>query len=499
MRYKSTRNSDLRYTASKVIAKGISQEGGLFVPESFPDVRAELSGWAELDYCSLAERILPLYLSDFTQDEIINCVTQAYSKEKFGGDEPVKLKSLDEKTSVLELWHGPTCAFKDMALQLLPQLLPVAVGKTSKTAVILVATSGDTGKAALEGFKDVPGTKIIVFYPVNGVSDMQKLQMTTAEGENLRVCAVEGNFDDTQTGVKSAFTDERILSEMEERGLFFSSANSINFGRLLPQIIYYFYAYFQLYRQGRIKSLSEPINVAVPTGNFGNILAAYYAGRMGLPVNKFICASNENNILTEFINTGHYDKKREFFATTSPSMDILVSSNLERLLYHICGEDSGLLQGWMDELGSRGEYQVDEKTAAGIKELFYGGYCGDDRTIAEIGGIYSENGYLSDTHTAVALKVFEDYRRETGDKTLSVVVSTASPYKFPDHVLEGLGRPVPEDPFSQIFALEEYTCTKAQPQLKTLREKEVRFKDEIAADEMKSYVSRWLEHWGAEG
>ena len=498
MRYKSTRNSDLRYTASEVIAKGISQEGGLFVPESFPDVRAELSKWAELDYCSLAEKILPLYLSDFTQDEIHKCVSQAYAKEKFGGGEPVKVTSLDESASMLELWHGPTCAFKDMALQLLPQLLPVAVGKTSKTAVILVATSGDTGKAALEGFKDVPGTKIIVFYPVNGVSDMQKLQMTTAEGGNLRVCAVAGNFDDTQTGVKAAFTDSSILSEMENKGLFFSSANSINFGRLLPQIIYYFYAYFQLYRQGEIESLSEPINIVVPTGNFGNILAAYYAGRMGLPVKKFICASNENNVLTEFINTGHYNKKREFYATSSPSMDILVSSNLERLLYHICGEDSNLLQAWMDDLGSKGEYRVDGETAEKIKELFYGGFCGDDRTKAEIGELYREKGYLSDTHTAVALSVYEDYRRETGDKTMSLAVSTASPYKFPNHVLEGLKQPVPDDPFAQISELEKYTGTEAQPQLKTLREKEILFSDEIEADEMKAYVSRWLEHRGEE-
>lgn len=500
MRYKSTRNSDLRLSAAQVISKGISDEGGLFVPERFPDVRAELSQWAQLDYISLAERILALYLTDFTEQELRQCVHGAYGGNKFDGNRPAQVRLLDDDTAVLELWHGPTCAFKDMALQLLPQLLSVSMKKTAegKEALILVATSGDTGKAALEGFRDVPGTKIISFYPQNGVSDMQRLQMVTQAGDNVEVCAVAGNFDDTQTGVKTVFTDQAILDRAEAADLFFSSANSINFGRLLPQIVYYFYAYLELYRTGKISALTEPINIAVPTGNFGNILAGYYAGRMGLPIHKFICASNANNVLTEFINTGHYDKKREFYTTVSPSMDILVSSNLERLLYHLCGEDSGALSNWMQGLARDGEYQVNESTAREVKRLFYGGYCTDTQTKETIGEIFKDRHYLCDTHTAVAMNVYNKYRNEYEDHTKTVVVSTASPYKFPDYVLQGLRQPAEGDPFAQISALEAYTGCPAQAQLKELKSRNIRFTDLIEATEMKDYVSQWIKRWGAE-
>ena len=365
MLYTSTRNPALRVTAEQAIAQGISEEGGLFVPESFPAVR--LADLLDLDYIGRAKHILSKFLTDFTEEEIAECAERAYSAEKFEYDTPAKVVSLDthgDNKHILELWHGPTCAFKDMALQILPHLLSKSLEKTAdgKTAVILVATSGDTGKAALEGFKDVAGTEMIVFYPENGVSPMQKRQMNTQEGSNVCVCAIEGNFDDAQTGVKKIFTDDTVKAALKANNKMFSSANSINWGRLLPQIVYYFSAYMDLVNTGKVE-LGEAINVVVPTGNFGNILAAYYGMRMGLPVKKFICASNKNNILTDFIRTGVYDKKRSFYTTFSPSMDILVSSNLERLLYHLCGEDAEKLTSWMHALSSGGSYTVDADTA----------------------------------------------------------------------------------------------------------------------------------------
>ena len=497
MHYKSTRDSGLSYTASQVIAQGISEEGGLFVPAAFPDVKPRLSQWAELSYCELAEKILALFLTDFTQEEIHDCVQGAYGSGKFEGDQPVTLKNLAAQKSVLELWHGPTSAFKDMALQLLPRLLSVAMKKTGdkKTAFILVATSGDTGKAALEGFRDVPGTKVVSFYPAQGVSPMQQRQMVTQEGENLCVCSVTGNFDDSQTGVKKIFTDPKMEALAAKNDLFFSSANSINFGRLLPQIIYYFYGYFRLYRDGRISALGEAVNVAVPTGNFGNILAGYYAARMGLPLKRFICASNANNVLTQFIRTGCYDRRRAFYTTMSPSMDILISSNLERLLYHLSGEDSGQVADWMAQLAEKGVYQVTKEVQAALAERFYGEDCTDPQTASAIETIYREEGYLSDPHTAVAFHAQARYQAQTGDEAPVMLLSTASPYKFSDHVLEALGQPVDPDPFRQLADLEAFTGVPAQLRLKSLKDKKIRFRREILPGEMSGFVSDFLEDW----
>lgn len=496
MQYKSTRNSELRLSASQVIAQGISEEGGLFVPERLPDVREELSAFAEMDYRQLAEALFARFLTDFTPEEIGECVRNAYAPEKFGGKEPVKLASLSGGIGnpyLLELWHGPTCAFKDMALQILPHFLTASLKKAEpgKEAVILVATSGDTGKAALEGFKDVPGTRILVFYPRDGVSPMQKRQMATQEGDNVSVCAIEGNFDDAQTGVKQIFTDSGMKQALAERGLLFSSANSINWGRLLPQIVYYFYSYFELYRRGKLSSLSDPINVVVPTGNFGNILAAYYASRMGLPVKKFICASNANNVLTDFIRTGVYDRRREFFATASPSMDILISSNLERLLYALSGEDSVRLSGWMKELAENGRYDVGPEVSAKVKELFFGGFCDDAGTSRTIREVLEREEYLCDTHTAVAVDVYRQYVEASGDgRTPAVIASTASPYKFVTSVLGAVEPLVSEDEFVNLARLEELSHTKAPDQLRGLKDKKVRFSGTVSKEQAADFVRR---------
>lgn len=492
MRYKSTRNSQLRLEASQVIAQGISEEGGLFVPESFPDLSGELPALAKLDYPALAKAIFSKFLTDFTEAEIEACVSRAYTPEKFGGPCPVKLVPLSdggEEKLLLELWHGPTCAFKDMALQILPHFLTTALRKAGggKEAVILTATSGDTGKAALEGFKDVPGTRILVFYPRDGVSPMQKRQMNTQEGENVCVCAIHGNFDDAQTGVKKIFTDPALKAELAQHNKMFSSANSINWGRLLPQIVYYFSAYLDLVNAKKIK-MGDAINVVVPTGNFGNILASYYAKRMGLPVHKFICASNSNNVLTDFIRTGTYDKKRTFYTTISPSMDILVSSNLERLLYHLCGEDTEKLTGWMNALQSGGAYTVDAATADAVRALFYGGCCDDKETVEVIRNTFEKDGYLCDTHTAVAVGVYEQYLKETGDNTPAVIASTASPYKFPDSVLDAFDCEKPADPFAEAELLAKLSNTKIPAPITALRTKPVRFENTCAAADMADFV-----------
>lgn len=496
MQYKSTRDSDLRLSASQAIAQGISAEGGLFVPDHLPDLREKLPSFMELDYRALAKQIFSCFLTDFSQEEINACVEGAYSPEKFGGGEPVKLVPLtgsEGNEYLLELWHGPTCAFKDMALQILPRFLTRALEKAApgKEAVILTATSGDTGKAALEGFRDVPGTRIIVFYPRDGVSPMQKRQMETQEGKNVMVCAIEGNFDDAQTSVKQIFTDDSMKAALESRGMMFSSANSINWGRLLPQIVYYFYSYFELCRTDVVKSLEEKINIAVPTGNFGNILAAYYAARMGLPVNRFICASNANQVLTDFIRTGTYDKRREFFATMSPSMDILVSSNLERLLYALSGEDSELLSQWMKELSENGIYTVGSETLRKIQGLFYGGACDDTTTARTIQEVLEKDGYLCDTHTAVAVNVYRQYVRETGDSgTPAIIASTASPYKFAKSVLTAVEGQIPEDEFEAMVRLEQVSRTKAPEQLWALRDKDVRFREAIVKEQAGDFVRR---------
>lgn len=481
MKYQSTRNSSLRMDSVQVIAQGISAEGGLFVPTELPNLRERLPELLKLDYRALAKEIFSYFLTDFTAEEISACVDAAYSAEKFDGEEPVNLKLLQGQgaLAILELWHGPTCAFKDMALQILPQFLTRALRKSApgKEAVILTATSGDTGKAALEGFKDVPGVTIIVFYPRDGVSPMQKRQMVTQEGANVSVCAVEGNFDDAQTAVKQIFTDPQIGQKLSSQGKLFSSANSINWGRLLPQIVYYFYAYASLCRAGSVKPL-EPVNIAVPTGNFGNILAAFYAKEMGLPVKTFLCASNRNHVLTDFIRTGVYDRRREFFATASPSMDILVSSNLERLLFALSGGDSAQIARWMNDLNTTGVYTVSEAVKNALQSNFYGGFCSDDAAAAAIARTMREQRYLLDPHTAVAVGVYEQYVRETGDSdTPTILASTASPYKFAKSVLSALGTPVPEDEFEAIEALEQLSQTKAPAQLRALKGKKARFSE----------------------
>lgn len=497
MLYKSTRNSSIRVSAAQAIAQGISEEGGLFVPETFPNMQNLLPDLAKMNYRERAKAILKVFLTDYSDEEIEECVYAAYDPVKFGNETPAKLEDITykgHKCHMLELWHGPTCAFKDMALQILPHLLTKALRKKyeGKTAVILVATSGDTGKAALEGFRNVAGTKIIVFYPDNGVSPMQLKQMKTQEGNNVCVCAVKGNFDDCQTQVKKIFTDPEIKNRLAEKNMIFSSANSINWGRLLPQIIYYFSAYLDLYNSGAIKSLDEKINVVVPTGNFGNILAAYYAKRMNLPINKLICASNANNVLTDFINTGCYTKNRDFYTTVSPSMDILVSSNLERLLYHINGEDDSLIKQWMQDLNTTGTYTVDEKTKSSILELFDAGCCSDEETAETIKDVYNESGYLCDTHTAVAVKVCGEYFARTKDNTATVIASTASPYKFGKSVLGSLDEVCPEDEFETVEKLSRLTGTDIPQAILDLRNKIERFDNKSDKDTIVDFVLKEL-------
>lgn len=494
MRYKSTRNSQLRLEASQVISQGISQEGGLFVPESFPDLTSELPSYLELDYPALAKAIFSKFLTDFHPEETNACVDRAYTSEKFGGPCPVRLVPLTgngEKKTLLELWHGPTCAFKDMALQILPHFLTTALKKSGsgKKAVILTATSGDTGKAALEGFKDVPGTHILVFYPRDGVSPMQKRQMVTQEGDNVAVCAIEGNFDDAQSSVKRIFTDAALQERLAQHGMQFSSANSINWGRLLPQIVYYIYAYLELVRTGGL-SMGQPMDVVVPTGNFGNILAAYYGRKMGLPIRKLICASNANKVLTDFIRTGTYDRRREFHATASPSMDILISSNLERLLFDLCGEDSAMLAGWMQQLAETGVYSVEDEVRERIQQLFYGSFCGDGPTYQTIRELWDQERYLCDTHTAVAVDVYRQYLKDSNEQPVpTVIASTANPYKFSASVLEALQADcITGDDFSNLEALERLTGLRAPVQLRELRDKPERFFQVISQERTGEYV-----------
>ena len=494
MKYNSTRNKNTVVTAAQAISQGISEEGGLFVPQELPKYSAdELLALSKLDYRGRAKKILADFLSDFTAEEISESVDAAYAAEKFGGDNPAPISYLhngDENMYILELWHGPTSAFKDMALQILPHLLTKSMHKVhdGKEAVILVATSGDTGKAALEGFKDVDGTKIMVFYPVDGVSPMQKRQMTTQKGNNVNVFAIKGNFDDAQTGVKKIFTNDAIKAQLADNNKLFSSANSINWGRLLPQIVYYFSAYSDMLNEGKIKD-GEKVNIVVPTGNFGNILAAFYAMNMGLPVNKFICASNSNNVLTDFIKTGTYDKKRKFFTTISPSMDILVSSNLERLLYHLTGGDDKRVAKWMNQLSTEGKYTVDADVKEKLEKLFFGGYCDDENTKKTIGELYKNENYLCDTHTAVAVNVYLQYVEETNDKTPVIIASTASPYKFAKSVLSAISdEKLPEDEFATVDRLFEITKSPIPAPLAALKDAKQRFFDECEVDNMPQVV-----------
>lgn len=436
--YKSTRNSNERVTASQAILKGLAENGGLFVPDSIPVLDVDLNDLAKMDYQQVAYEVMSRMLTDFTEEELKACINSAYDK-KF--DTPV-IAPLVRKAGAyyMELFHGSTIAFKDMALSILPYLLVTSAKKNhiKNDIVILTATSGDTGKAALAGFADVPGTKIIVFYPKNGVSPIQEKQMVTQKGENTSVIGIIGNFDDAQTGVKNMFNDKELAKIMDENGYQFSSANSINIGRLVPQMVYYVYAYTRLIAEGEIKA-GDKINVVVPTGNFGNILAAYYAKEMGLPIAKFICASNENKVLYDFFETGVYDKNREFILTTSPSMDILVSSNLERLIYRIAGDDSSKNAELMEALLSEGKYQITDEMKKKLSE-FYGNYASEKETAVTIKRVYESDQYIMDTHTAVAAAVYDKYVNETKDKTPAVIASTASPYKFTRSVMEAIDK-----------------------------------------------------------
>ncbi len=495
MFYTSTRDNRVKVTSAEAIAQGISKDGGLFVPTEIPKISKEfVESLVPLSYIERAKKILALYLTDFSEDEIAMCVEGAYKEGKFSSEKVAPLTEYKDNAYILELWRGPTCAFKDMALQLLPYLLTVSAKKTvaDKTIIILVATSGDTGKAALEGFKNVPKTKIMVFYPNDGVSPMQKLQMATQEGDNVCVCAINGNFDDAQNGVKAIFTDKAVAEKLNESGMMFSSANSINWGRLVPQVVYYISAYCDLIESGKIKNGDE-MNVVVPTGNFGNILAAYYAKRMGIPVKKLICASNSNNVLTDFLKTGTYDKNRKFYTTTSPSMDILISSNLERLLYHLTDCNDATIKDWMGQLSNEGEYKIDADTMAEIKNLFDAGCCDDDETSETIGETY-KNGYLLDTHTAVAVKVYDEYVKATGDNTATVIASTANPYKFSSAVLKAVSdENISElDEFEQVEKLIETTKEPCPPQLANLKEKKIRFNECCEKTEMIDMVYKML-------
>ena len=494
--FTSTRDKSLRENASQAIKQGISKEGGLFVPTEFSNVTAEeLKALCKTNYKGRAAFILSRVLDDFTAEEINDCVEKAYTEEKFGGN-PAPLKALNDTSFVLELWHGPTCAFKDMALQILPHLTTVSLKKTgeNKTVIILVATSGDTGKAALEGFKDVDGTKILVFYPSEGVSNIQKLQMTTQEGKNVGVCGIFGNFDDAQNSVKKIFTDESMKKYLEDKNYMFSSANSINWGRLAPQIVYYFSAYCDLVNMGEI-SLGDSINITVPTGNFGNILAAYYAKKMGLPIKKLICASNKNNVLTDFIENGVYDRNRDFFTTASPSMDILISSNLERLLFDLLDGDDKALCALMTSLKNEGKYEISKAMHNKLGDNFIGGCCDDTQTKKCIKDTFEKYGYVVDTHTAVAVKVYNDYKEKTGDNTKTVIASTASPFKFNEAVLEALTGTADFDgktEFELLNLLSQIGKISSPNALSSLKGKEIRFKDTCKKEEMTDMVLKML-------
>lgn len=490
MMYNSTRDRSVRVTAAEAIARGISEEGGLFVPEQLPALTLDdIQALTDKTYVDRAVFVLSQFLGDFTAEEVRDCAESAYTAERFSGDHPAPLHYMKDGTAVLELWHGPTCAFKDMALQILPHLMRVSAAKTNGgEIVILVATSGDTGKAALEGFRDAPNTRILVFYPENGVSPMQKLQMTTQEGANVGVCAIRGNFDDAQSGVKAIFTDAAIKAKLAAQGRQFSSANSINWGRLLPQIVYYISAYCDMVKDGRI-TLGDAINVVVPTGNFGNILAAYYAREMGLPIATFVCASNCNNVLTDFLSDGTYDRERTFHTTVSPSMDILISSNLERLLYHLSGNDDRATAQWMAQLKEDGHYTVSDEVLAKIQSLFAAGWCDDTQTLEEIRDIFEAERYLCDTHTAVAMRVYREYRERTGDTTPTVVASTANPYKFSASVLNALQADgVNEDEFAVVEALHALTDCPIPAPLAALKGKSPRFTGVCDRDTMEKAV-----------
>lgn len=452
--YQSTRGKGELVSASQAILKGLSDDGGLFVPTCIPKLEVSMEKLSQMTYQETAYEVMSRFLTDFTEEELKNCIRNAYDA-KFDTEAIAPLHEADG-AYFLELYHGATIAFKDMALSILPHLMTTAAKKNAvkNEIVILTATSGDTGKAAMAGFADVPGTKIIVFYPKHGVSPVQEKQMVTQKGANTYVVGITGNFDDAQTAVKKMFNDKALAAELSEAGYQFSSANSINIGRLVPQIVYYVYAYASLVREGKITEGQE-INVVVPTGNFGNILAAFYAKQMGLPVHKLICASNENKVLYDFFATGTYDRKRDFILTTSPSMDILISSNLERLIYRLTGENAEQCAGLMQALSQGGEYTITEEMKAGLAD-FYGNYCTEEETKAAIKEIFEKAGYVIDTHTAVAAGVYKKYLADTRDETPTVIASTASPYKFTRSVMDAVSKGHESlDDFGLVDALSE--------------------------------------------
>ncbi len=497
MQYLSTRNKGLGFDSASAIKKGLSVEGGLFVPEEIPALTlSDLQEMIKMTYIERAVFVLKRYLTDFSEEELNECAKGAYGGDKFQAESPAPLVILQKGIGVLELWHGPTCAFKDMALQILPHFLTKAMKKTGedKTVVILVATSGDTGKAALEGFKDVDGTKIVVFYPSDGVSDIQKLQMITQKGNNVFVSGIRGNFDDAQTGVKIIFTDKEANKAFLENNCVMSSANSINWGRLVPQIVYYVSAYCDMVKSGEVE-LGKKINVCVPTGNFGNILAAYYAMKMGVPINRLICASNANNVLTEFIKSGKYDKNRKFHTTISPSMDILISSNLERLLFDLSDNDDKKISGWMKELSEKGFYEIDADVKENLTKVFWAGCCDDEATKDTIHKTKDEFDYTVDTHTAVAVNVYNQYRAETNDLTPTVIVSTASPFKFNQSVLSALGKDSEAmglNDFELLDLLSVATGLSIPKSLADLKNAEKRFTGICAKDKLLDVVKEFI-------
>ena len=485
MRYISTRDNTIQYSAAQAITQGLARDGGLLTPFYIPKLPGKaLEDMRDMAYQQRAVYVMKQFLEEFSVKELTNFVNAAYGPDKFDTPAVAPVHTIDSATHCLELWHGPTCAFKDMALQMLPHLLTASLIKTEeeKTACILVATSGDTGKGALEGFRDVPRTKILVFYPKDGVSEVQELQMVTQEGDNVGVAAVYGNFDDAQTGVKQLFSDEELRQELADRGYFFSSANSINWGRVLPQIVYYISAYCDLLRDEKIAP-GQPVNICVPTGNFGNILAAYYAREMGLPIDQLICASNSNNVLTDFIREGVYDRNRTFYNTMSPSMDILISSNLERLLYFLT-QDTAEVRSYMTQLAETGRYQVSDRVRNKLQKRFKGYFCGDRETQRMIRAMFDRYGYLIDTHTAVAFSALGQYRQETGDGTPAIVASTASPFKFCSSVLEALGDFAPDSGLDALDRLSARTGQPAPAPLASLRSKQVRFTQVVEKENM---------------
>ena len=499
MKYISTRGYEGKFSASEAIVKGIAPDGGLFVPESIPVLsKDEIEEMMNMEFYQISARVISKFLEDFTEAELLDYTRAAYDPEKW--EEKVvplvQLNQYNDREYILELWHGPTAAFKDVALQLLPHLMTASVRKTGESSkiCILTATSGDTGKAALEGFKDLPGTEIIVFYPSDGVSEAQKLQMITTTGDNTHVIAVNGCFDDAQTGVKNIFADQSFAELLASNNVKLSSANSINWGRLVPQIAYYVYSYVDLIRKEKI-TMGEEINIVVPTGNFGNILAAWYAKNMGIPVHRLICASNKNKVLCDFFASGTYDRRREFFKTNSPSMDILISSNLERLLFEVSGKDAAKVASWMKDLNEKGVYSVDPKTLKSLQRQFVGGFADETGITKTIIDVYDRTDNVIDTHTAVGFNIYNRYHQRSNDETKTVFASTASPFKFAPAVMDalrGAGYSNGRSNETIINELSEESGIEIPATLKDIAKREIRHNTVIEKDQMLDTVKNIL-------